>query len=231
MEMEENKETLAELTPTAELTERPAEPTESAAAVTDVPAEPLPHHKNEVAFSITNESALQGTTAESADAQSASDPEGGASSTQDGADTAKTAGGEGKPRKKKKSKKNKDTAPKGLWAQLKEYTNSDDDITVSLDFRALLGGEPLPRLFRRNWLFILVIVLFTCCYVSTRYMMNNAVLENRALADTLLDRRYKALTINSELLERTLSSHIEDHLRDSTIHTPTEQAFPLKADE
>lgn len=136
--------------------------------------------------------------------------------------------------KKKKRKKKKAVAEEKplsemtFWEQLKAYADSDDDEPMSFNFRAMLGGEGLPRFFRRNWLFITIIVFFTCCYVTSRYMMQSAVLENRSLTDTLLDRRYKALTLNSELLERTLSSHIEEHLQDSTIHTPTEQAFPLR---
>lgn len=140
---------------------------------------------------------------------------------------------EGVSKKKKRKKKKSVAEEKPLsemtfWEQLREYANSDEDEPVTFNFRAMLGGEGLPRFFRRNWLFITIIVFFTCCYVTSRYMMQAAVLENRSLTDTLLDRRYKALTINSELLERTLSSHIEEHLKDSTIHTPTEQAFPLK---
>lgn len=133
-----------------------------------------------------------------------------------------------KRKKKKTTVKEKPLAEMTFWEQMKAYADSDDDAPMSFNFRAMLGGEGLPRFFRRNWLFISIIVFFTCCYVTSRYMMQTAVLENRALTDTLLDRRYKALTINSELLERTLSSHIEEHLKDSTIHTPTEQAFPLK---
>lgn len=142
--------------------------------------------------------------------------------------TAETDVKKKKRKKKKATVKEKPLAEMTFWEQMKAYADSDDDAPMSFNFRAMLGGEGLPRFFRRNWLFISIIVFFTCCYVTSRYMMQTAVLENRALTDTLLDRRYKALTINSELLERTLSSHIEEHLKDSTIHTPTEQAFPLK---
>lgn len=133
-----------------------------------------------------------------------------------------------KHKKKKRVIEEKPLSEMTFWEQLREYANSDEDEPMTFNFRAMLGGEGLPRFFRRNWLFITVIVFFTCCYVTSRYMMQTAVLENRSLTDTLLDRRYKALTINSDLLERTLSSHIEENLKDSTIHTPTEQAFPLK---
>lgn len=123
---------------------------------------------------------------------------------------------------------------KSLVEQIKDFVNRDEEEPINLNFnlnvKALIGGEGLPRFFRRNWAFITVIVFFTCCYVTSRYMMESAVLENNTLTDTLLDRRYKALTLNSELLERTLSSHIEEHLADSTIHTPTEQAYFLKTE-
>lgn len=185
----------------------------------------------EVAFSITNEGTLTAAPAENETAGTANAAGRSDQPANEEQENSLSENTETKKKRKKSKKTKTNEPPKGLWAQLKAYTNSDDDMAVTLDFRALLGGEPLPRFFRRNCLFISIIVVFTCCYVSTRYMMNNAVLENRVLADTLLDRRYKALTINSELLERTLSSHIEHNLRDSTIHTPTEQAFPLKTDE
>lgn len=119
---------------------------------------------------------------------------------------------------------------KSAIQQLKDFVNEDEDqpFRFNLNFKALIGGDGLSRLVANNWFFILVVVSFTCCYVTSRYMMESAVLENNTLTDTLLDRRYKALTLNSELLEQTLSSHIERHLTDSTIHTPTDQAFPLK---
>lgn len=201
------------------------------AAMPEADGVAAPIERQEVAFSITNEGALTAASSEDVTAETSAATEGGDHSANAETDNGLSETSPTKKKRKKNKKAKANAAPKGLWAQLKAYTNSDDDMAVTLDFRALLGGEPLPRFFRRNCLFISVIVIFTCCYVSTRYMMNNAVLENRVLTDTLLDRRYKALTINSELLERTLSSHIEHNLRDSTIHTPTEQAFPLKAEE
>lgn len=118
-------------------------------------------------------------------------------------------------------------APKSTMDKIREFVGSDEDEPINFNFRSILMGEGLPRFFRRNWVFISVIVFFTCSYVTCRYMMAGSVIETKNLRQTLLDRRYKALTINSELMERTLSSHIEQNLRDSTIHTPTQRAFPL----
>lgn len=116
--------------------------------------------------------------------------------------------------------------------QLKDFVNEDEEhaFKLNFNFKALVGGDGLSRVLAKNWFFILVVVFFTCCYVTTRYMMQGAMLEHEALTDTLIDRRYKALTLSSELLEHTLSSQIESSLQDSTIHVPSDQAFSLKAE-
>lgn len=136
------------------------------------------------------------------------------------------------PKKKKKKKKKKgmqaeSNKPKTFFDQIHEFINEDEDQPISINLRGLLGGDGLPNFFRRNWLFVSIIVVFTCIYVTCRYMMQSAVLEHDKLTEQLIDRRYKNLTLDCELLERTLSSHVEKYLKDSTIHTPTEQAFPL----
>lgn len=192
----------------------------------------------EIEFSVTDT-----TTADAADADAAGETEGGAtasgaksekpnSNTTQGSDSAAQAAtnaGNGVPRKKKKKKKKKGESnkPKTFFDQIHEFINEDEDQPISINLRGLLGGDGLPNFFRRNWLFIGIIVVFTCIYVTCRYMMQSAVLEHDKLTEQLIDRRYKNLTLDCELLERTLSSHVEKFLKDSTIHTPTEQAFPL----
>ena len=118
---------------------------------------------------------------------------------------------------------------KSAIQQIRDFVNDDEEKSLRLNFKAFVGGDGLVKMVARNWCFIIVIVVFTCCYVSSRYMMEAAKVENAALKDTLIDRRYKALTAESQLKERMLSSHVEANLKDSTIHTPTDQAFTLKA--
>lgn len=139
----------------------------------------------------------------------------------------------GKPRKKKKKKKHapEPQKAKGFFEQINDFVNEDEDQPININIRGLLGGDGLPNFFRRNWVFISIIVFFTCCYVTCRYMMQSAVLEHDKLTKQLVDRKYKNLTLDCELLEHTLGSHVEKSLRDSTIHTPTEQSFVLKAEE
>lgn len=132
-----------------------------------------------------------------------------------------------KKKKKKKAAQAESTRPKTFVEQINEFLNEDEDTPIRINFYGLVGGDGLPGFFKRNWAFISIIVFFTCIYVTCRYMMQGAVLEHDKLTERLIDSRYKTLTLDSELLERTLSSHIEKQLKDSTIHTPTEQSYPL----
>lgn len=151
---------------------------------------------------------------------------------------ASASGSPAAPRKKKKKKKKKAAAPaadehkqpKTFLDVMHDFINTDEDQPLNINFRGLVGGEGLPGFFRKNWVFISVIVLFTCAYVTCRYMMQSAVIEHDKLTEQLIDRRYKNLTLDCELLERTLSSQVEKELKDSTIHTPTEQSFTLKTE-
>lgn len=149
---------------------------------------------------------------------------------------ASASGSPTAPRKKKKKKKKKGAAAADTKQQntflkvMHDFINTDEDQPLNINFRGLVGGEGLPGFFRKNWVFISIIVFFTCAYVTCRYMMQTAIIEHDKLTEKLIDRRYKNLTLDCELLERTLSSQVEKSLKDSTIHTPTEQSFTLKTE-
>lgn len=132
--------------------------------------------------------------------------------------------------KKVSPKEQEEETPKSVLQQLRDFVNQDEDQPFHFDVKAFVGGDGLVRMFARNWVFITLIVFFTCCYVTSRYLMDGAKIENNALNDTLIDRRYKALTSESLLKQHTLSSHVEASLKDSTIHTPTEQSYSLDID-
>lgn len=141
------------------------------------------------------------------------------------------------PRKKKKKKKkapadaaDEQKHSKTFLDVMHDFINTDEDQPLNINMRGLIGGEGLPAFFRKNWVFISVIVFFTCAYVTCRYMMQSAVIEHDKLTEKLIDRRYKNLTLDCQLLERTLSSQVEKELKDSSIHTPTEQSFILKTE-
>ena len=117
---------------------------------------------------------------------------------------------------------------KSFMQILQDYVNTDEDIPLHFSVQAVFGGDSLLGIVARNIMLIFVIVFFSCVNILLRYMMHNARIENDKLNKQLVDRQYKALSVQSRLKEMTLSTHIEQSLRDTTIHIPTEQAFPLK---
>lgn len=120
-----------------------------------------------------------------------------------------------------------------LSQKLRDFVDDEEvkPFKIGPLFKALVGGDGLSRIIARNWLFITVLVFFSCCYVSSRYMMQNATLERNALTRTLADRKYKALTASSEYLEKTRSHYIESNLKDTTIHSSTDLPFALKIEQ
>lgn len=117
---------------------------------------------------------------------------------------------------------------KSFMQILQDYVNTDEDIPLHFSVQAVFGGDSLLGIVARNIMLIIVIVFFSCVNISLRYMMDNARMENDKYNKLLVDRQYKALSVQSRLKEMTLSTHIEQSLRDTTIHIPTEQAYPLK---
>ena len=91
----------------------------------------------------------------------------------------------------------------------------------------MLGG----RWFRKQFWFIIMVVAMIIVYVSNRYSCQQEMIQTKLLTDTLLDRRYKALTRSSQLKEKTRRSYIEDALVDTTLQTSNTPSFNLKVDE
>lgn len=123
-----------------------------------------------------------------------------------------------------KRKKNSEDARTQSWRQW----IIDDDVKFNKQMLLnLLQGISLLSFLKRNWLFVLTLVVFMMIYVSLGYHHRNLMIENDKLNRELLDRRYKALTRSSELRERTLGSKIENQLQDSTLQTSTDAPFEL----
>ena len=132
------------------------------------------------------------------------------------------------------AERDKDTQ-KALQA-LRNLT-ADEDITseeehVKLTLSSILGGDILGgRWFRRQFWFIMMVVGMIIVYVSNRYACQQEMIQTKMLTDTLLDRRYKALTRSSQLKERKRRSFIEESLTDTTLQTPNTPSFNLKVEE
>lgn len=132
------------------------------------------------------------------------------------------------------AERDKDTQ-KALQA-LRNLT-ADEDITseeehVKLTLSSILGGDILGgRWFRRQFWFIIMVVAMIIVYVSNRYACQQEMIQTKMLTDTLLDRRYKALTRSSQLKEKKRRSFIEESLTDTTLQTPNTPSFNLKVEE
>lgn len=137
---------------------------------------------------------------------------------------------DGKGKKASKGKGNaEDDKDVSLSERLRQYVDDDDaqpfEFKVSL--KAIVGGDGLSKVVARNWLLITVTVFFTCCYVTSRYMMQGAILERNSLNRQLEDRKIKALTVTSEYLEKTRKDFIESNLADSTLQQSVDVPYSL----
>ena len=118
---------------------------------------------------------------------------------------------------------------------LRDLTSDDDmsgvDEHVKLSLSSILGGDILGgRWFSRQFWYIIMVVCMLIVYVSNRYACQQEMIQTKMLTDTLLDRRYKALTRSSQLKEKTRRSYIEESLADTTLQTPNNPSYVIKVD-
>ena len=119
---------------------------------------------------------------------------------------------------------------------LRELT-ADEDTPAGgsrskITLASILGGDILGgRWFRRQFWYIVMVVAMIIVYVSNRCSCQREMIQSKMLTDTLLDRRYKALTRSSQLKEKTRRSCIEGALTDTTLQTANTPSFNLKVDE
>lgn len=97
---------------------------------------------------------------------------------------------------------------------------------------SILGGDILGgKWFRRQFWYIVMVVVFVIIYVSNRYSCQQEMIQTKMLTDTLLDRRYKALTRSSQLKEKMRRSVIEGSLADTSLQTANTPLFKVQVDE
>lgn len=115
---------------------------------------------------------------------------------------------------------------------LRNLTTDDDESMPHngrMKLSAIPGGDMLGgKWFRKQFWFIVMLAGMFIVYISNRYYCQQEMLETKALNDTLLDRRYKALTRSSQLKEKTRRSYIEETLVDTMLQTANTPSFNLK---
>jgi len=85
--------------------------------------------------------------------------------------------------------------------------------SAGLSLKTILGGDFLTSDFLRRQVPLLVlIVIFTIIYISNRYSSQQELIEIDNLKKHLVVIKYDALTLSSELTEKTRQSRIEDYV-------------------
>lgn len=118
---------------------------------------------------------------------------------------------------------------KGLARSIWEMTQDEgEDEKIDLSLNSLIGGNFLTaKAFRRQAVYILFIFVLLFIYVGNRYACQSAELKQKELNDTLNDRKFKAITVASQLTEETMRKSIEESLPDTTLKTSTQASYYL----
>ena len=95
--------------------------------------------------------------------------------------------------------------------------------SANITWGSILGGDILAHSFlKRQANLLILIVLLTILYIDNRYSSQQELIEIDRLKKELTDIKYDALTISSELTERSRQSRIEEYI--ATEGTPLQTA-------
>ncbi|MDR1003466.1 MAG: hypothetical protein LBL97_00440 [Prevotellaceae bacterium] len=95
-------------------------------------------------------------------------------------------------------------------------------------WKSIVGGDILATgFFRRQTKLLVLIMVLVIFYIHNRYACQQQLIEIDRLKKELVDIKYDALTRNSELMEQSRQSRIEDALarRKSNLKIPSEPPF------
>lgn len=92
-----------------------------------------------------------------------------------------------------------------------KHTKKSPHITL----KSILGGDILAHEFLRRQANLLILIVFlTILYIDNRYSSQQELIEIDRLKKELIDIKYDALTISSELTEKSRQSRIEKYISD-----------------
>lgn len=97
--------------------------------------------------------------------------------------------------------------------------------------KSILGGDILAAdFFRRQTKLLVLVMAFVIFYIHNRYASQQQQIEIDFLKKELTDIKYDALTRNSELMEKSRQSRIEDYISDkeSDLQTSTHPPYLIK---
>ena len=97
--------------------------------------------------------------------------------------------------------------------------------------KSILGGDILATdFFRRQTKLFVLIMVFVIFYIHNRYAAQQQIIEIDRLKQELIDIRYDALTRNSELMERSRQSRIEEYIskKETELKTSTNPPYLIE---
>lgn len=134
--------------------------------------------------------------------------------------------------KQEEEKKDCSHEPLSLTEVIREQA-TEDEAPQSRHFslRKILGGDILSTSFMRRqvWL-ILLIAAFVVVYIANRYSCQQDIIEIDHLETQLKDAKYRALSSNSKLTEKSRQSNVLELLKnnkDSTLKLPTQPPYVI----
>lgn len=140
-------------------------------------------------------------------------------------DEARDEATERKEEKKRKKEDKKERARRAF----RHFADEDEDFDISL--RSLLGGDIFgSKRFRRQIGYFILLCVLAIIYISNRYAYQREEIRREDLSKQLNDRKFKALTISSELTEYSMRSSVEENLSDTTLRTSTKSSYYLPVD-
>ena len=113
-------------------------------------------------------------------------------------------------------------------------TTSQQQDSSHITLKSILGGDILAHDFlRRQANLLILIVILTILYIDNRYSSQQELIEIDRLKKELTDIKYDALTISSELTERSRQSHIEEYIatEGTPLQTATTPTYLIKKED
>ena len=111
---------------------------------------------------------------------------------------------------------------------MEKENRKNNNSSSAITWKSILGGDILAHdFFKRQVTLLCLIVGLTIVYIDNRYSSQRELIEIDNLKKELTDIRYDALTISSELTERSRQSKIEVYISENGTHLETADQPPF----
>ena len=118
---------------------------------------------------------------------------------------------------------------------MEQATESDAPLTSNLTFMKIIGGDILNTSTIRKQIWLLLLITgFIFVYIANRYSCQQYLIEIDQLTKELQDAKYKSLSSNSQITEKSRESQVLRLLRvsnDTTLHMPDQPPYIINVPE